>query len=71
MKWQVDKIVGLHSKGRLLALPAKYSTRMSVTSNGKHSGILLYQINFSNKKLYEKAPGICQIYLKDCLKLKT
>ncbi len=40
----------LHSKGRLLALPPIYKSKLEVTDSDKRSSLLLYEINV--KKLY-------------------
>ncbi len=54
----VESLMELHSKGRLLALPPIYKSKLEVTDSDKRSSLLLYEINV--KKFYRT--NFCLIY---------
>jgi hypothetical protein len=49
---RVESLMELHSKGRLLALPPIYKSKLEVTVSDKRSSLLLYEINRGRKKMF-------------------
>jgi hypothetical protein len=52
----VAPLAVLHSKGRLLALPAKNYTRMKMTGIDRRTSLLCKGIGYLGKKLYFSGP---------------
>jgi hypothetical protein len=45
-------VTGLYSKSKLLALAAKFLTKLNMTENGKQSSLLRRGMNYGLKKVY-------------------